>query len=72
MVTRFVVSCCVADANVAGLVVRWPDAGSLAADQWVEVMGALAPGRLARRSLPVLAADRVAPVSVPEQPYLYP
>jgi uncharacterized repeat protein (TIGR03943 family) len=72
MVTRFVVSCCVADANVAGLVVRWPDAGSLAADQWVEVVGALAPGQLDGEALPVLAADRVAPVSVPEQPYLYP
>jgi putative membrane protein len=30
LVTRFLVSCCVADASVSGLVVRWPDAAALA------------------------------------------
>jgi uncharacterized repeat protein (TIGR03943 family) len=33
MVTRFVVSCCVADANVAGMVVESPATATLAADQ---------------------------------------
>jgi uncharacterized repeat protein (TIGR03943 family) len=72
MVTRFVVSCCVADANVAGMVVRWPDAAALPADQWVEVSGALAPGSLDGETLPVLQARSVTPVDVPQQPYLYP
>lgn len=72
MVTRFVVSCCVADANVAGLVVRWPEASSLPADQWVEVRGQLEAGQLAGTALPVLAAQVVTPVDVPQQPYLYP
>jgi putative membrane protein len=72
MVTRFVVSCCVADANVAGMVVRWPEATALAADQWVEVTGSLAAGDLEGELLPVLAAESVKPVAVPEQPYLYP
>jgi uncharacterized repeat protein (TIGR03943 family) len=72
MVTRFVVSCCVADANVAGMVVKWPEAAALPADQWVEVAGTLQPGSLEGETLPVLVAHTVTPVEVPQQPYLYP
>jgi uncharacterized repeat protein (TIGR03943 family) len=72
MVTRFVVSCCVADANVAGMVVTWPQAGELPADQWVEVAGTLQAGTLDGETLPVLAAASVTPVDMPQQPYLYP
>jgi uncharacterized repeat protein (TIGR03943 family) len=72
MVTRFVVSCCVADANVAGLVVEWLEAATLPDDQWVEVAGTLQPGTLADETVPVLVARSVQPVDVPQQPYLYP
>lgn len=72
MVARYVISCCVADANVAGMVVRWPKAAALPADQWVEVQGVLQPGKLGSEELPVLAAQTVANVEVPSQPYLYP
>jgi uncharacterized repeat protein (TIGR03943 family) len=72
MVTRFIVSCCVADANVAGLVVHWPAAADLPVDQWVEVAGVLKPGALGGETLPVLSARSVTPVDVPQQPYLYP
>jgi putative membrane protein len=72
MVTRFVVSCCVADANVAGMVVRWPGAAELEADQWVEVRGVLEPGQFDGQTVPTLAAQSVTPVEVPQQPYLYP
>jgi len=72
MVTRFVVSCCVADANVAGMVVRWPAAATLPADQWVTVSGVLEAGALGDQPVPVLAAQRVEPVDVPQHPYLYP
>ncbi len=72
MVARYVVSCCVADANMAGMVVRWPKAAALPADQWVEVHGVLEPGKLGSEQLPVLAAQSVTNVEVPSQPYLYP
>lgn len=72
MVTRFVVSCCVADANVAGMVVRSPEAASLTADQWVRVRGVLEPGSLGEHTLPVIAAAAVTPAEPPQQPYLYP
>lgn len=72
LVTRFVVSCCVADGNVAGVVVQWQNAGALPTDQWVEVSGAFVSGALAGDAVPILAANRVTNVDIPDQPYLYP
>lgn len=72
LINRFIVSCCVADANVVTLVVRWPEAAALENDAWVQVQGILQPGEFAGETLPVLAAQRVTPVPMPDQPYLYP
>jgi uncharacterized repeat protein (TIGR03943 family) len=70
--TRFVVSCCVADAAVVGMVVRWPAATTLKDDQWVDVKGKFAPSALANWKPPVVVAETVTPVDTPAQPYLYP
>lgn len=72
LATRFIVSCCVADAAVVGLVVRWPDSVELADDQWVEVRGKFAPSDLDSWKPPLLIAESVTPVDTPAQPYLYP
>lgn len=72
MVSRFVISCCAADAAPLGLVVRWPESGSLAEDQWVEVKGHFEPGRFGEEALPILIAESVTPTDIPAQPYLYP
>jgi uncharacterized repeat protein (TIGR03943 family) len=72
LVTRYVVSCCVADAAYVGLVVRWPDAADLSADQWVQIRGRFDVGEFDSQTLPVLAADVVTVTDVPSQPYLYP
>ena len=70
--TRFVVSCCVADAAVAGVVVRLPPGATVEADQWLRVTGMFAPGTFDGAPVPVLVADTLAPADIPEQPYLYP
>lgn len=72
MATRFLVSCCVADAMVAALVVQWPETDQLENDQWVEVEGVFVRSTLDTWQPPVLVATRVTPVEIPRQPYLYP
>ena len=72
MVSRFVVSCCVADATVVGLIVRWPDSLDLPLDGWVEVRGAFEAGQFKGEPSPILIADSVKPISPLDQPYLYP
>jgi putative membrane protein len=72
MVVRYTVSCCVADASALALVVASPEASTLESDQWVEVSGVFAPGDLSGWKMPVLVARSITPVSIPDQPYLYP
>jgi uncharacterized repeat protein (TIGR03943 family) len=72
MVSRFVVSCCVADATVLGLIVSWPDSHQLPADTWVEVTGHFAFDPDKAEPIPTLIADVVIPTAPPIQPYLYP
>lgn len=72
MVSRFVMSCCAADAAPLGLMVQWPESADLALDQWVEVKGRFQPGEFDGEPMPILVAEAVAPTEVPEQPYLYP
>jgi uncharacterized membrane protein YcgQ (UPF0703/DUF1980 family) len=52
--------------------VTWPDAASLEADRWLEVQGRFEAGDLAGSELPVLVAESLTSVPVPNQPYLYP
>jgi len=71
MVARFTVSCCVADAAPVGLIVQWPDAASLPADQWVDVTGHFSVGTFAGQQIPILVADAITLTEPPAQPYLY-
>ncbi len=72
LINRFVVSCGVADASPVSMVVRSPAAAALPNDAWVRVQGVLQPGEWNGRALPVIAAQRVTPTDLPNQPYLYP
>jgi uncharacterized repeat protein (TIGR03943 family) len=69
---RFAVACCVADAAGIAVIVEWPEAAGLADNSWVQVKGVMQVGQLEGKAVPLLAAESVAPVPEPEQPYLYP
>jgi putative membrane protein len=71
MIGRFIVSCCVADAAPVGLIVRWPEAASLADDQWIEARGRFTSGTFDGHSMPVLILEDVSLIDPPAQPYLY-
>lgn len=72
LVGRFTLNCCVADALAIGMVVKWPEAASLAANSWVRVRGPVDSVTLDGRRLPLILAGSVEPVPEPAQPYLYP
>lgn len=72
MISRFIVSCCVADATPVGLIVRWPESGTLERDQWVEVSGKFEAGEFDGKPTAVLAAEQLTPTDMPNQPYLFP
>jgi uncharacterized repeat protein (TIGR03943 family) len=72
MVARFLIVCCVADAIPVGLPVHYAEAAHLELDTWVRVRGTFVAGEVWGEWLPVIAAEEVAVVSQPAQPYLYP
>lgn len=72
MVSRFTLSCCVADAMAIGLVVQMPeDAPDFAVDSWVEVEGTFLESEFGDSIIPILYATEIRPVEQPDQPYLY-
>jgi len=68
MLTRYVVTCCVADASVAQVRVVNVPPGKFDVNQWVEVKGQIYP---LGREVIVNASD-ITNVAQPERPYLTP
>lgn len=68
LLTRYVVSCCVADATVTQVRVVNVPPGAFAADQWVQVQGTIYPVG----TEVIVDASAVTAVPAPEKPYLTP
>ena len=68
LLTRYIVTCCVADATVAQVRIVGLPPGTYPTDEWLEVTGAVYP--VGREVL--VAADTVQQIPVPSQPYLTP
>jgi putative membrane protein len=71
-VSRFTISCCVADATAIGLLVQTAQAADLKNDSWVQVTGKLTVGEFAGENIPVITPDKIELVDQPDNPYLYP
>lgn len=71
-VSRFAVSCCVADATPVALLVQTDDASELKTDAWVRVVGRFGMGEYAGQQLPIIVAERIEATQAPNQPYLFP
>ncbi|HSL09794.1 MAG TPA: TIGR03943 family protein [Actinomycetota bacterium] len=68
LLTRFIVTCCTADATIAQVRVVGAPPGAFEPDQWVEVRGRIYP--VGREVL--VAAERVEAIPAPPDPYLTP
>ncbi len=68
ILTRYIVTCCVADATVARVLVVGAPAGEFSDEDWVRVTGRVYP--VGRDVL--VAAEVVEGIPVPEEPYLTP
>lgn len=71
-VSRFAISCCVADASALGLLVKTDQAAALQTDSWVRVVGKFDTGEFGGEQIPMLVAEKIEPTEQPNQPYLYP
>ena len=68
LLTRFIVTCCTADATIAQVRVVGAPPGAFAPDEWVKVEGRIYP--IGREVL--VAAEHVEAIPAPNVPYLTP
>ncbi len=71
LLSRFVLTCCAADAYPIGLPVRLPagDRRSYPTDQWLRVEGQLTTDTLAGKRQAVIVARQLTPIAAPRNPY---
>jgi uncharacterized repeat protein (TIGR03943 family) len=74
LLTRFVITCCAADAYPVSLPVKFPQDSRRQAfkvDQWLEVTGVMITDTLEGKRRLVVQADTLQPISQPKNPYDY-
>lgn len=72
MVSRFTMSCCVADAFAIGIPMILTDGLDLPDGTWIRVQGSLQASDFVDDFVPVIQAESVEVIDPPAQPYLYP
>jgi uncharacterized repeat protein (TIGR03943 family) len=72
ILSRFVITCCAADAYPIGLPVKLPaDSKKYPADTWLQVRGTMATETLLDRRKLVIQARSIAEIPEPKNPYAY-
>ncbi len=72
MISRFTMSCCVADAFPIGMPVSASQAADFETGVWARARGELRAANFGGDVMPVLFAESLEAVEEPRQPYLYP
>lgn len=78
VLARLVMTCCAADAEVAGLLCRYSERSGLAAGQWITVRGRIGKMPFYNAALreviemPYLQVTEIIPSEKPAQEYVYP
>lgn len=72
LISRFVITCCAADAYPIGLPVKLKgNRDAYPADTWLEVKGQMITETLAEKRQLVIEAETLKKISEPENPYDY-
>ena len=69
--SRFVLSCCVADATPIGIIAEAAELALVPDDQWLTVEGRFTVAEIDGERMPVLVAVDVEQIDPPPVPYLY-
>ncbi len=72
MLIRFVVTCCTADAQAIGLPVQTDETMDLPDNTWMHIQGNLDNTIYNDNTVPLIIAESIEVIEVPQQPYLYP
>ncbi|MFJ7472100.1 TIGR03943 family putative permease subunit [Peribacillus frigoritolerans] len=72
VISRFLITHCVADASIIGFLSEFPEASSLDKDTWIKANGVIEISTYNGTELPVIKITDWEKISEPYEPYLYP
>lgn len=72
VLARFIMVCCIADMQLAGLMCRYEGAQELQTDEWVSIRGHIEEETFLGEKIPVIIPEEIIPAEKPEIPYIYP
>lgn len=72
VVSRFLVTHCIADAGIIGFLSEFPDAAKIEKDTWIKIEGVIESGSYLDNPIPVIKVSNWEEIKEPEVPYLYP
>jgi putative membrane protein len=72
VISRFLISHCVADASIVGFLSQFQEASGLEADTWIKAKGTIEVAEYNGTMLPLLKVTEWELISEPDQPYIYP
>jgi len=72
VISRFLVTHCIADASIIGFLTEFPEASTLEVDAWIEAKGTVEIVNYNGLELPMIKVTSWDLVSEPNEPYLYP
>jgi putative membrane protein len=71
VIARFVISCCVADASVYGMLASGKQLNSIVNDEWVKVTGIIKRTNYKGSVLPCIEIKGINKIKQPNEPYIY-
>lgn len=72
VISRFLITHCIADASIIGFLSEFAEAPSLTEDTWIEAKGVLNVTSYNGTELPVIKITSWKKINEPKEPYLYP
>ena len=72
VLSRFLISHCIADASVTGLITEFNQAKEFEQDTWLEIEGTLKVTTYNGIELPLIKAEKWTVIKEPAEPYIYP
>lgn len=72
VISRFLITHCIADASIIGLLTEFKQASEYEQDTWIEVEGTLEVTTFNGVELPLIKANKWKVIEEPTEPYIYP
>jgi putative membrane protein len=71
LLARYAIVCCTADAQVTGLLCRFPESEKINNDQWVRIKGSITVESYQGNDIPLVEVSSLQYIKTPDNPYVY-